>query len=65
VEQLRAQQTSSLRRAGVPDACIAQLPLSTLGQVRGITEERARTSREVLQQRQRIRVAAGKVCPDI
>ena len=65
VEQLRAQQTSALRRAGVSDACIAQLPLSTLGQVKGITDTRARSSKEVLQQRQRIRTAAGKVCPEL
>lgn len=65
VEQLRAQQTPALRRAGISDACIAELPLSTLAQVRGITEQRARSSREVLQRNQRIRVAAGKVCADL
>jgi hypothetical protein len=64
VEQLRAQQTPNLRRAGVSEACIAQLPLSTLGQVKGITDTRARTSRDVLQQRQRIRTAVDKVCTD-
>ena len=64
-EQLRLQQASTLRRAGVSDACIAELPLSTLVQVQGIAGERARSSKDVLQQRQRIRVAAGRVCPEL
>ena len=65
VEQLRLQQASTLRRAGVSEACIAELPLSTLVQVQGIAGERARSSKDVLQQRQRIRVAAGRVCPEL
>ncbi len=64
-EQLRASLTPSLRRAGVSDACIQQLQSSTLAQVKGITSNSARSSREVLQRQQRIRTAVSKDCPTI
>ncbi|PRY26180.1 hypothetical protein CLV78_101275 [Aliiruegeria haliotis] len=64
-EQLRAQLTFDLRWAGVPDACIAQLSTSTLAQVKGLTSKSARSSRETLQRRQRIRTAAAKDCPGL
>ncbi|RYH08516.1 hypothetical protein [Tropicimonas sp. IMCC6043] len=64
-EQLRASLTPTLQWAGVSDACIAQLPSSTLAEVKGITSKSARSSMDVLQRRQRIRTAAGKVCTTI
>lgn len=60
--QLRASQEGALRRAGVSDACIAQLDTSALTQVKGITDTGPNTSREVLIQRQRIRTIAAKEC---
>ncbi|MDV7144798.1 hypothetical protein R3X27_19125 [Tropicimonas sp. TH_r6] len=61
-EQLRLSMTPRLRSAGVPDSCIAQLPTSTLAEVKGITTNSARSSKGWIQQRQRIRTAAEKVC---
>lgn len=63
--QLRASQESALRRAGVSDACIAELDTSALTQVKGITDNSARTSREVLIQRQRIRTVAANACGSV
>jgi hypothetical protein len=64
-EQLRLSVAPALRRAGVSDACIAQLDLATLAQVKGIANDTPRSSREVLQQRQRLRTAARGACGEI
>ncbi|NDR58243.1 hypothetical protein [Aliiruegeria sabulilitoris] len=64
VEQLRLSMTPALRNAGVPDSCIAQLPSSSLSQVKGITSSSVRSSKGYLQRRQQLRTAAEKVCGD-
>ncbi len=63
--QLRASQEGELRRAGVSDACIAELDTSALTQVKGITDNSARSSRELLTKRQRIRTVAANACGTI
>ena len=65
VEQLRLSLTPSLRSAGVPDACIAQLTRPTLAEVKGLTTRSSRGSREYITRRQRIRTAAARDCPGL
>lgn len=64
-EQLRASLTPAMRTAGVSDECIAQLPSSTLAEIKGLTNSTTYASVQWLQQRQRIRTAAGKICDPV
>ncbi|MFD0980349.1 hypothetical protein [Tropicimonas aquimaris] len=63
-EQLRSSMTRALRNADVPDACIAILSRQTLVEVKAITDQSARSSIGVLQQRQQIQTAARRDCGD-
>jgi len=63
--QLRASVRQPLRRAGVSDACIDSLDQAQLTQVRARTQRSPRTSREVLQQNQELRVFVSRYCPDL
>ena len=64
-EQLRASVDGPLRRAGLSQDCIDSLQLPALGQARGILNDRVNTSREVLQQRQRLRLIGETNCADM
>jgi hypothetical protein len=63
--QLRASVRQPLRRAGVSDACIESLDRSQLTQVRATIQRSPRTSREVLQQNQQLRVFVSRFCPNL
>lgn len=63
--QLRASVRAPLRRAGVSDACINSLSTSELTQVRNRTQRSPRTSKEVLQRNQQLRVLAERFCADL
>ncbi|MEM0935704.1 MAG: hypothetical protein AAGJ91_07355 [Pseudomonadota bacterium] len=64
-EQLRASLDDDLSRAGVSDTCIAELDLSTLAQVKTFTDPSPRSSLDVLKQRQQIRTAVSRTCPNL
>jgi hypothetical protein len=61
--QVRASVEAPLRRAGLSQDCIDTLELPALAQARGILGDRPRTSREVLQQRQRLQTIGRRYCP--
>ena len=62
---LRAQVAMDLRRAGVPESCIASLDRRTLLHVRSLTVQRTRTGREALKRRQQLRSYLAPHCPDL
>ncbi len=64
-EQLRASLAPRLQWAGLSDACIAQLDTATLVQMKSLVEQTPHGSREYLQRRQRIQVAAARDCDDL
>ncbi len=73
-EQLRAQLTSSMRRAGVSDECIQNLSLSALTAIKSARTAGPRprtTARNVgygnprRQEEGRIRAIARKECPNL